>query len=473
MSLEEKYFQKKVQEPKAIRKMPIRLEDGTVVYVKDKAPVEERNEQEEQVQQQPRQNQQKAVPQNDFSDTDAVRLKIATYCQSLMANPDDKSTINALFKLVDEFDASTIKNDQLRNDIDTSLEILLKNTKDEGALSQLRGLYNSHMDKKFQELINNCFKGHQNSFNQLQTYLKSDSLFLTHAKLVAIAFEVLQKCKYSVQSGIFFNLFKDSKITKVSNLVPKQKQKKQLIKKKDKEQTVDQFTQASTDEELKENQTNFLGNLIIISTKIIREHQKSILLSQAFEMIIRFSGYLNKLVFDDLMSVIKLYFYNWYDEQNFSSLLTMLGEQDEGLFSLKINKSYRIQADFNTIGNYVKNHKDILVLYDYKHVFSNFDLVMKIIYMVSNPVASDNEINRDDSVLLIYLLSHIYKLNTNYRLQTALACFKNLMLRMPGVQQAGLMKKVSKIINSQQLIQFAKAICSKYCVDWEDEDDKE
>ena len=76
-----------------------------------------------------------------------------------------------LFSMIESFDSfiSGLSRDERSNgvykyvqeDIDTSLEILLRNVKDEaGPLGALKGLYNSHVDRKLTELLELGLAGH-------------------------------------------------------------------------------------------------------------------------------------------------------------------------------------------------------------------------------------------------------------------------------------------------------------------------
>ena len=98
MTLEEKYLNS--SEPLPRKLMPIILEDGTIINREEEIKEPEEDDAELQF----RAPDDAKEPLIDFSDSDAIRLKIATLCETIMTNPEDKSAINGLFRIVDAFD---------------------------------------------------------------------------------------------------------------------------------------------------------------------------------------------------------------------------------------------------------------------------------------------------------------------------------------------------------------------------------
>eukprot|EP00703_Trepomonas_sp_PC1_P000380 JAP96226.1 Hypothetical protein TPC1_10508 [Trepomonas sp. PC1] len=446
--------------------MPIRLEDGTVAYKEDEKDEESQNSVELHNFEEPQQQKQDQI---DFKNGDEVRKKIATLCTTIMGNPNDKSTVNALLKLVEQFDNLPEQDPAMKRDIDYSLEILLKNTRDEGPLSQLKGLYNARLDEKFTTLIKYCFQGHQNSYNQLEEALKLDTTFMLHCKVITIAYELLLKNKFKVDSSIFLNLFLKTKITKISNLIPKYKQRKQLFQKSQKDKAKDEqltnYTKQFLDKEQADNQQTFLSNLMILTTLVIRSYQQSQLLKPSLQLLLRFGSFLNEIVYLDLIAVIKMYFYAWFASQkSFQKLLVLLNEEDQQLFDLRVNKQFNLQQQFTQIQNYVNQHEDQLVLYkSYQKLFSDFETTLDIIGMISQPYLNST-VKNDSAVALVYILSHIYKINEK-NVGMSIQCFRHLLDGVGGA--AKLLLKIVKIVKLKPFEQYVRSVCMSTGVDFE------
>lgn len=256
----------------------------------------------------------------------------------------------------------------IQDDIDTSLEILLRNVKDEaGPLGALKGLYNSHVDRKLTGLLELCLAGHQNAVDTLAQKIKFDQQFGLRAKLVTLLLEIvnsqiqLEARKAAkgkahrrpavVRSPIVMDLFVGQKVANIHDLVPKFTPRKALVRKNpDRENREERAERFDTETDLQTNQQTFVSNLVILATRVARELPRSALVPGALKVFKLYGPTLNESVFLDLVSVVKMYFYAWYARQpSFGPLLALLGEEEEGVFSLRVNKQYRVQQDFSSI----------------------------------------------------------------------------------------------------------------------------
>ena len=385
-TLEEKYLISHQGQPQPEHKkprIPIRLEDGTVVTVNDSQEVQELDEgnymTEEQQEKEHELEQERTKERYDFGNRQAIREQLAQTCNGLLSNPSDKQLINKLFGLVESFDnflssqGSEAKNNAeykgIQEDIDTSLEILLRNVKDEaGPLGALKGLYNSHVDRKLMGLIELCLAGHQNAVDTLAQKIKFDQQFTLRAKLVTLLLELVNrqilieqrkatkgkgahKRPAIIRSPIVMDLFVGQKVSNIHDLVPKFTPRKALVRKNiNRENREERADRIDTETDLQTNQQTFVSNLVILATKVTRELPRSALVPGALKVFKMYGPTLNESVFLDMISVVKMYFYSWYTRQpNFNALLSLLGEEEDAVFSLRVNKQYRVQQDFSSI----------------------------------------------------------------------------------------------------------------------------
>ena len=140
------------------------------------------------------------------------------------------------------------------------------------------------------------------------------------------------------------DLFVGQKVSNIHDLVPKFTPRKALVRKNiNRENREERAERFDAETELQTNQQTFVSNLVILATKVTRELPRSALVPGALKVFKLYGPTLNESVYLDMISVVKMYFYAWYARQtSFDSLLKLLGEEEDAVFSLRVNKQYRV-----------------------------------------------------------------------------------------------------------------------------------
>lgn len=157
-----------------------------------------------------------------FVSEDAVRSQMAFLCTKVMASPDSRPIVAELVSFLADYEALSNKfSDRLTEEIDISLDILLKDVGGHGPLAGLSRERQRKLQERQKQLVRLCLQGNGNAKDKIISAIELDKIGYTANNLVISLGKYLEKARYSIKHMFVFDVFLGLRIADgVSDLDP-------------------------------------------------------------------------------------------------------------------------------------------------------------------------------------------------------------------------------------------------------------
>lgn len=157
-----------------------------------------------------------------FVSEDAVRAQMAFLCTKVMASPDSRPIVAELVSFLSDYEALSNKfSDRLTDEIDISLDILLKDVGGHGPLAGLSRERQRKLQERQKQLVRLCLQGNGNAKDKIVSAIELDKIGYTANNLVISLGKYLEKARYSIKHMFVFDIFLGLRIADgVSDLNP-------------------------------------------------------------------------------------------------------------------------------------------------------------------------------------------------------------------------------------------------------------
>lgn len=157
-----------------------------------------------------------------FISEDAVRSQMAFLCTKVMASPDSRQIVAELVSFLADYEALSSRfSDRLTEEIDISLDILLKDVGGHGPLAGLSRERQRKLQERQRQLVRLCLQGNGNAKDKVLSAIELDKIGYTANNLVISLGKYLEKARYSIKHMFVFDIFLGLRIADgVSDLDP-------------------------------------------------------------------------------------------------------------------------------------------------------------------------------------------------------------------------------------------------------------
>lgn len=157
-----------------------------------------------------------------FVSEDTVRAQMAFLCTKVMASPDSRPIVAELVSFLADYEALSNKfSNRLTDEMDISLDILLKDVGGHGPLAGLSRERQRKLQERQKQLVRLCLQGNGNAKDKIVSAIELDKVGYTANNLVISLGKYLEKARYSIKHMFVFDVFLGLRIADgVSDLDP-------------------------------------------------------------------------------------------------------------------------------------------------------------------------------------------------------------------------------------------------------------